>query len=128
MRSKRLTINYHESKLSVLEGVFARGDRRLGAVLEKAVQMGCRFDGWSEHFDFDRWQAAFDAEGVRMETYTRARGTDEALPWDIIDCGVSKAFLLKERERAQKGEVTPNCREKCSGCGAASWKAGVCNA
>ncbi len=126
VRSKRLTINYHESKLSVLEGVFARGDRRLGKVLEKAVEAGCRFDGWSEHFDFARWQAAFDACGVKMETYTRERGTDEMLPWDIIDCGVSKAFLLRERERAARGEVTPNCREKCSGCGAASRKAGVC--
>jgi len=128
VRSKRLTINYHESKLSVLEGVFARGDRRLGKVLEKAVETGCRFDGWSEHFDFARWQAAFDAVGVRMETYTRERGTDEMLPWDIIDCGVTKAFLLRERERAARGEVTPNCREKCSGCGAASRKVGVCHA
>ncbi len=126
VRSKRLNINYHESKLSVLEGVFARGDRRLCRVLARAVELGCRFDGWSEHFDFARWQKAFADCDVKMETYTRARETDEVLPWDIIDCGVSKAFLLKERERAEKGEVTPNCRAKCSGCGAAGWKAGVC--
>lgn len=126
VRSKRLTINYHESKLSVLEGVFARGDRRLCAVLERAASLGCRFDGWSEHFDFARWQQAFADCGVPMERYTRARETDELLPWEVIDCGVSKSFLLRERERAQRGEVTPNCREACNGCGAAAWKAGVC--
>ncbi|MBQ7036644.1 MAG: TIGR03960 family B12-binding radical SAM protein [Clostridia bacterium] len=128
VRSKRMTINYHESKLSVLEGVFARGDRRLGKVLEKAVELGCRFDGWSEHFDFEKWQEAFIACGVKMETYTRERDIDEFLPWEVIDCGVSKAFLKKEREKAEKGEVTPNCRAKCSGCGASSWKVGVCHA
>ncbi len=128
VRSKRLTINYHESKLSVLEGVFARGDRRLCAVLERAAALGCRFDGWSEHFDFSLWEQAFADCGVPMERYTRERATDELLPWEVIDCGVSKSFLLRERERAQKGEVTPNCREKCSGCGAAAWKAGVCHA
>ncbi len=128
VRSKRLTINYHESKLSVLEGVFARGDRRLGRVLERAVELGCRFDGWSEHFDFARWEKAFSECGISMEMYTRARGEDEALPWDIVDIGVAKSFLLREWERAAEGVVTPNCREKCSGCGAASMKAGVCHA
>lgn len=127
VRSKRLTINYHESKLSVLEGVFARGDRRLCAVLENAVRLGCRFDGWSEHFDYGRWMEAFEKAGVNPESYTKERSTDAPLPWDFVDVGVSKAFLLREKERAEKGEVTPNCREKCSGCGANGWKAGVCN-
>ena len=128
VRSKRLTVHYHESKLSVLEGVFARGDRRLGAVLEKAVALGCRFDGWSEHFDFSLWEQAFSEAGVSMEDYTRKRETDEVLPWDVIDCGVSRAFLLSEREKAARGETTPNCRQSCNGCGAAAWKAGVCHA
>ncbi len=128
VRSRRLTINYHESKLSVLEGVFARGDRRLGRVLSAAVENGCMFDGWSEHFDFGKWQAAFSETGICMEDYTRAREKDEVFPWDIIDCGVSKKFLLSEMEKAEKGEVTPNCRGACAGCGAASWKAGVCHA
>lgn len=126
VRSKRLTINYHESKLSVLEGVFARGDRRLCAVLERAVALGCRFDGWSEHFDFGRWEQAFNDCGVPMGRYTRAREEDELLPWDVIDSGVSGAFLLRERHRAQEGVVTPHCRENCNGCGASAWKAGVC--
>ena len=128
VRSKRLTINYHESKLSVLEGVFARGDRRLGKVLLRAHELGCRLDGWSEHFDYAKWEQAFRDAGVSMETYTRARGADEVFPWDNIDTGVSKAFLRRECEKAERGEVTPNCREKCSGCGAASMKAGVCHA
>ncbi len=127
VRSKRLTINYHESKLSVLEGVFARGDRRLCAVLARAVERGCRFDGWSEHFDYEAWMQAFADCGVRPESYTRERSVDECLPWDIVDCGVSRAFLLREKERAERAEVTPNCRSACSGCGAAAWKAGVCH-
>ena len=94
---------------------------------EKHLQL-FKKHGWSEHFDFNRWQKAFADCGVEMERYTRARETDELLPWEVIDCGVSRTFLLRERDRAQKGEVTPNCREKCSGCGAAAWKAGVCHA
>ena len=124
--SRRITLNYHESKLSVLEGVFARGDRRLGAVLEKAESIGCRFDGWSEHFSFERWMEAFSALSVPLERYTRARGENEVFPWDIIDIGVTKHFLRHEYEKAEKGELTQNCRQGCSGCGAASYKAGVC--
>ncbi|MDD6308264.1 MAG: TIGR03960 family B12-binding radical SAM protein [Clostridia bacterium] len=124
--SKRVTLNYHESKLSVLEGVFARGDRRLCKVLERAVEVGCRFDGWSEHFSYERWMTAFADCGVDPSIFIRQREKDELLPWDMIDCGVTKSFLLKEYEKAEKGEITPHCRVKCSGCGAAGFKAGVC--
>ncbi len=124
--SRRITLNYHESKLSVLEGVFARGDRRLGRVLEHAEASGCRFDGWSEHFSFERWMAAFDACDIAPERYIRARAKDEFFPWDIIDIGVTKDFLRREYDKAEKGEITPNCRSGCSGCGASAYKAGVC--
>jgi radical SAM family uncharacterized protein len=125
-RSKRIKINYHDPKLSILEGVFARGDRRLCAVLEKAVDMGCVFDGWSEFFDYDKWAAAFSHCNLNIEMFTRERSYDEILPWDIIDIGVSKKHLMRENERAKKAELTPHCRQKCTGCGAAEWKVGVC--
>lgn len=126
IRSKKITLNYHESKLSVLEGVFARGDRRLGRVLEKASEAGCMFDGWSEHFSYEKWEKAFEECGINPADYTRAREYDETLPWDIIDVGVTKEFLINESEKAKRGETTKNCREGCSGCGASIWEGGVC--
>ncbi len=125
-RSKKISINYHESKLSVLEGAFARGDRRLSKVLEKAVDMGCFLDGWSECFSFEKWEEAFKECGLSMEQFTRERDYDEILPWDIIDIGVSKNHLMRENEKAKRAELTKNCREGCAGCGAAVWKAGDC--
>lgn len=125
-RSKKISINYHESKLSVLEGAFARGDRRLSKVLEKAVDMGCFLDGWSECFSFEKWEEAFKECGLSMQQFTRERDYDEILPWDIIDIGVSKKHLMRENEKAKRAELTKNCREGCAGCGAAVWKAGDC--
>jgi len=125
-RSKKISINYHESKLSVLEGVFARGDRRLSKVIEKAVDMGCFLDGWSECFDFSKWEKAFEECGLTMDMYTRERSYEEVLPWDMVDIGVTKAHLMRENEKAKKAELTKNCREGCAGCGAAVWKAGDC--
>ena len=125
-RSKKININYHESKLSVLEGAFARGDRRLAAVLEAAVDKGCFLDGWSECFDFEKWQEAFSDCGLTLEQFTRARDYDEILPWDMVDIGVTKEHLKRENEKAKRGELTKNCREGCAGCGAAIWKAGDC--
>jgi radical SAM family uncharacterized protein/radical SAM-linked protein len=116
LRAKKLRFKWHDAKLSFLEGVFARGDRRLGRVLEAAVDRGCRFDGWSDHFDFDRWQAAFAATGVEAEWYLRERAEDEILPWDHLDCGVPKAFFLGERRQALAGAATPDCRGGCTGC------------
>ena len=126
INSKFIKYNWHESTLSVLEGVFARGDRRLSKVIEIAVKKGCKFDGWDEFFLSDKWEEAFKEAGLSPEFYRRERSYDEILPWDKIDIGVTKEFLMKENENAKKAIVTPNCREKCSGCGAACFKGGVC--
>jgi radical SAM family uncharacterized protein len=126
IRSKRIRYNWHDNKTSYLEGVFARGDRRLCRVIIEAVRLGCRFDGWGEHFDFEKWMQAFENCGIDPDWYLRARGLDEVLPWDHIDVGVTKSFFKRENEKAHRAETTPNCREKCAGCGAASFKTGVC--
>ncbi len=127
LNRKSLKYNWHEADVTVLEGVFARGDRRIGPVLQKAYEKGCLFDSWSETFCNGLWMEAFQECGVSIGFYNlRTRDTDEILPWDFIDCGVSKDFLKREWERAQRGEVTPNCRQQCSGCGAAQFKGGVC--
>ena len=117
--SKSIEYNYHEPDLSRLEAVFARGDRRVGAVIEKAAQMGARLDGWDEHFSYQTWLDAFAACGIDPDFYTvRGYGEDEILPWDCINVGVSKRFLLNERKCAYESKVTPDCRHGCSGCGA----------
>lgn len=127
LNHKSLRYQYHESDLSELEGVFARGDRRLSKVLYDAYKAGCRFDSWSECFRYDLWCEAFEKNGINRDFYTlRERDPDEAFPWDFINVGVSKEFLKKEYENAKKGVTSPNCREKCSGCGAASFGCGVC--
>lgn len=124
--AKQLTYNYHEAPVSVLEGVFARGDRRLSNVLIKAHEKGVRFDGWAEHFSMDKWKEAFSECGLTMDFYTRERDFDEILPWDMIDVGVKKEFLISEAKKAEKAIVTPNCRQGCSNCGANSFGTGVC--
>ncbi len=125
--SKRIKYNWHDNKTSYLEGVFARGDRRLCSVIIKAVQKGCKFDGWGEHFKFDLWMEAFDELGIDPDFYNaRRRDYDEILPWDHIDIGVTKNFFISESEKAKAEKTTPHCREKCSNCGIASFKSGVC--
>ncbi len=127
LNRKSLKYNWHEADVTVLEGVFARGDRRVGQVLLKAYEKGCIFDSWSEHFDNRKWMEAFADCGVSIDFYNlRERKLDEILPWDFIDCGVSKAFLKREWQNALAGKVTPNCKAQCSGCGAAQFKGGVC--
>ncbi len=123
---KRINFSYHEAPVSVLEGVFARGDRRLSKVILKAVEKGVKFDGWAEHFRKDLWEEAFAECGLDPNFYVRERDFDELLPWDMIDVGVSKKFLISEAKKAKEGIVTPNCRAKCAGCGAASFGGGVC--
>ena len=117
--SKSIEYDYHAPDLSQLEAVFARGDRRLGAVIEEAVKNGARLDGWDEYFDYAKWQDAFRKCGVDVDFYTvRGYGEDELLPWDTIDVGVTKKFLKLERKRAYESKITPDCRHGCAGCGA----------
>ena len=119
--SKSIVYDYHSPDLSRLEAVFARGDRRLGPVIETAVKNGARLDGWDEYFNYARWYDAFRECGIDEDFYTtRGYGEEEILPWDTIDVGVSKAFLKRERRRAYDGKVTPDCRHGCAGCGANS--------
>lgn len=125
--SKRIRYTYHDNKTSYLEGVFARGDRRLCKSIIKAVELGCKFDGWGEFFDFDKWMEAFDATGIDPDFYTaRTRSYDEVLPWDHIDIGVTKDFFIRENEKAKASITTPHCRLECSNCGINRFKTGVC--
>lgn len=127
LNKKSLKYNWHEADVTVLEGVLARGDRNVGQVLLKAYEKGCIFDSWSEFFDNEKWMEAFEECGVSIDFYNlRTRSTDEILPWDFIDCGVTKSFLKREWERAQQELVTPNCRMQCNGCGAARFEGGIC--
>ena len=127
LNSKSIKYNYHEADVSILEGVFARGDRRLCRVLEEAYDNGCLFDAWTETFHEEPWIRAFDTCNISMDFYTsRERSFDEILPWDMIDIGVSRDFLRREWENALKEAVTPNCRSACSGCGAKAFGGGVC--
>lgn len=117
--TRKISLAWHEVRTSVLEGVIARGDRRLGKAIYNAWKMGCKFDSWEEFFDFDKWVKAITDAGLTMEFYaSRQRTPDEIFPWDHIDVGVSKAFLRREYEKASRAEVTPNCKEHCAGCGA----------
>ena len=127
LNRKSLRYNWHTAEVTVLEGVFARGDRKVGKVLEEAYRLGCIYDAWDEYFDYDKWLQAFENTGVDMDFYNlRKRELDEIFPWDFINCGVTKSFLIREWKNAMEGNVTPNCRAKCSGCGAASYGGGVC--
>ncbi len=124
---KSLKYNWHEADLTVLEGVLARGDRKVAAVVEEAYKNGALYDSWSEHFKNDIWMKAFETCGLSIDFYTtRERSLDEIFPWDFIDCGVSKKFLIREWKQAMEAQVTPNCRQKCSACGAMKFKGGVC--
>ena len=127
IHSRKITFNYHENRTSFLEGVFARGDRRLGDVIEAAYKKGCRFDGWDECFNFDLWLEAFSECGIAPEFYAnRRREHSEITPWDHLDYSVTKEFLIRENERAILEKTTPNCRENCAGCGANIYGRGVC--
>ena len=127
LNRKSLKYNWHDAEITVLEGVFARGDRKAGDVLLEAYRLGCIYDAWTECFDYGKWLKAFENTGIDMAFYNeRERKMDELFPWDFIDIGVTKDFLKQEWERAMKGEVTSNCREQCSGCGAAKFGGGVC--
>ena len=124
---KSIRYNWHDAEVSILEGVLARGDRRLSGVIYDAYKKGCLYDSWSEYFHYDRWMEAFQENDVDIDFYIhRERALDETLPWDFIDAGVTKEFLIREYRRAQEGKVTPNCKKACSGCGAMVFHGGVC--
>lgn len=130
MRGRSISYNWHDPDTSVLEAVFARGDRRVADVIEEAWRNGAKFDSWSEYFDFQRWQDAFAACGLSMDFYaSRQRGKDEILPWDMISTGVRKPFLWREREQCYQNRITPDCRKQCTGCGADKlYPGGKCDA
>lgn len=129
VKTKKINVSTHFNKTSFLEGVFARGDRRLSEVILRAQKSGCRFDGWDDVFDFDKWMQSFSDCGIDPSFYAnRKREFDEVLPWDHLDYGVSKKFLIKENEKAHRSETTPNCREKCAGCSANRLNGGACDA
>ncbi|ACQ51912.1 TIGR03960 family B12-binding radical SAM protein [Clostridium botulinum] len=118
IKSKQITYNWHESLVSYMEAIFARGDRRICDVLIKAFEKGARFDGWNQYFDFNIWKEALEESNVDGDFYAyRQREYDEILPWDFVDTGVSKEFLMRENERAKKAEITPDCRQGCKNCG-----------
>ena len=127
LNKKSLRYNWHEADVTVLEGVLARGDRRVAAVIEEAYRQGAIYDSWSEYFNNDTWMKAFETCGVDIDFYTtRERSLDEVFPWDFIDAGVTKDFLKREWANAQAETVTPNCRMRCSGCGVRKYGGGVC--
>lgn len=124
---KSIKYNWHDSKVSVIEGALARGDRKLGRVILKAYEKGCLYDSWGDHFKFEPWREAFRESDADIGFYNlRQRGENEIFPWDFIDIGVKRSYLRSEWEKALKAEVTPDCGKSCAGCGAASFGAGVC--
>lgn len=127
LNQKSIKYNWHEADVSVLEGVFARGDRKVARVILEAYRRGCLFDSWSEYFHNDVWMECFDACGVDIGFYTtRERNDDEVFPWDFIDCGVTKQFLLREWKKAKEQTISPNCKVQCQGCGAGRFRCGIC--
>ena len=127
LNQKSIKYNWHETDASVLEGVFARGDRRLSDVILRAYEKGCFYDAWSEYFHYDRWLAVFEECNLSIPFYTtRERSLDEIFPWDFIDCGVTKEFLKREWLKALAGQTSPNCKKQCQGCGANRFGGGIC--
>lgn len=127
LNQKSIKYNWHEADVSVLEGVLARGDRRLSKVLLKVYEKGCFYDAWSEYFHNDKWMEAFEECGIDPDFYTvRERSLDEIFPWDFIDAGITKEFLQREWLKAQREEISENCKKKCQGCGAARFGGGIC--
>ena len=127
LNQKSIKYNWHEADASVIEGVLARGDRRLCQVIRRVYEKGGFFEAWGEYYDNERWLEAMEECGLSVDFYThRERSLEEILPWDFIDCGVTKDFLKREWQKAQRGEVSENCSQKCQGCGAAAFGCGIC--
>ena len=127
LNQKSIKYNWHDADLSVLEGVLARGDRRVAPVILDVYKQGCFFEAWTEYYKHDVWIEAFKKNGVDPDFYTtRLRPDDEIFPWDFLSCGVNKSFLLNEWHKAAREEITPNCSQRCSGCGGAQFGVGIC--
>ncbi len=127
--TRKISLSFHKREMSLMEGVFARGDRRVADVLEFAWRSGCKFDGWDDCFDFQKWSRAFEQCGLTPEFYAnRRRDFDEILPWEHMDYGIRKDFLIAENKKAHSAVTTPNCREKCAGCGSNKLNGGKCDA
>lgn len=127
IKTRKISVSLHNSGTSLIEAVLARGDRRLCDVIYKAWEKGCKFDGWDEYFNYEKWLEAFDECGLDPAFYAnRKREYDEILPWDFIDIGVSKKFLINQDKLAHESVTTPNCRQKCAGCGATKFGEGIC--
>ena len=127
LNQKSITYHYHEAGTTIIEGVFARGDRKVARAIELAYRDGAIFDAWTEQFSYERWMECFEKAGVDYGSYIfRERGEDELFPWDYVDCGVNKSWLLKEWHQARAEVTTSNCRDKCSGCGCATYQCGIC--
>ncbi|MFO7611582.1 MAG: TIGR03960 family B12-binding radical SAM protein [Clostridia bacterium] len=127
LHDARIKYNWHDFRLSRIEAIISRGDRRVGRAIARAWEKGCTFDGWADHFDYEKWVEALDECGIDGDYYAvRERNEYEVLPWDFIDIGVRKSFLADERHRAYSGETTKNCREECAACGAACFGGGIC--
>ena len=127
LNKKSLSYHWHEAGTSVVEGVLARGDRRIAEAIEYAYNEGCIFDAWTEEYRHEVWMDAFAKFGPGVSFYTsRERNDDELFPWDFLDIGVTKAYLLREWHNAREGKVTENCKDKCSGCGAFVFDCGIC--
>ena len=119
MRAKAVTYNWHDADTSLIEAVLSRGDRRVGAVIEEVWRAGGKLDSWTEYFSFDRWLKAFDKCGLDPKFYAcRERGKDEVFPWDYVDMGVKREFLWCEREKCYTAKLSPDCRKRCTACGA----------
>ena len=127
LNQKSIKYNWHEADVSVLESVLARGDRKLNKAILRAYERGCMYDAWSEYYQHDVWLSVFEECGIDPDFYTtRPREDDEVFPWDFLDCGVTKEFLLREWHKAQEETVTLNCKQQCNGCGAAKYHTGIC--
>ena len=127
LNARSLEYHWHDAETSEMEGIFARGDRRIAPAIEEAYRRGCIYDAWVEHFHYDIWKEVLDRHGITVEFYNlRERPKDEILPWDHIDIGVKRDFLYREYEKAKREEITPNCMKQCSGCGAATYGCGIC--
>lgn len=127
LKKSKIKYNWHDFKLSRMEGIISRGDRRIGKAIIKAWEKGCSFDGWAEYFNYDKWMEAMADCGIDPDEYAcRTRSPYEALPWDFIDIGVRKKFLLDEKKKAYEGITSENCREDCLACGAACFGTGIC--